>query len=195
MMFNDIVVLQEGYDTVINNIVEHHDAVTAVYKTNSQSGGFSGSLFAKIKLPAIIFKIGGIYSDNGYALSLIGGYAVKSITDPEKGIKDYSNVRTLAAWTDISTTGTRWQAGIFGGYSKNLGSVDCISGPYYSRGTNIGYLYRISGRFVYIANKFRIAPEIEYTVAAYGKVGEKGSVFDAKEVGNLRVLLGVCYYF
>ena len=189
------ITLQNGYDTVINNIVVHHDAVTAVYKTNSQVQGFSGSLFTKIRIPVITFKLGGIYSDNGHAFSMIGGYAVKSYTNMEKGFVDYSNVRTIAAWTDISTNGTKWQAGFFGGYSKNLGSVNNVIGPYYSRGANIDHLYRFSGRFVYIANKFRFAPELEYTVAAYGKIDEKASVYDSREVGNFRIMLGVYYYF
>jgi hypothetical protein len=189
------IVLQNSVDSVKNGIVVHYDAVTATYQTNSHSQGISGTLFAKIRLPKITFKLGGIYSDNGYALSLIGGYAVKSITDSEKKFVDYANIRTFATWMDISTNGTKWQAGAFGGFSKNLGAGTEVIGPCYSRGSTIDYLYRISGRFVYIANKLRFVPEIEYTVAAYGKVNEKAYVFDAKEIGNLRILLGVVYFF
>ncbi len=61
----------------------------------------------------------------------------------------------------------------------------------YSRGYNIAYLYRISPRFIYNAGKFRIAPEIEYTVAAYGTNEPDGKVIDPEPVGNFRFLLGV----
>ena len=189
------IVLQKSADSVKNGVVVHYDAITATYKTNSQARGISGTLFAKIRLPKITFKLGGIYSDNGYALSLIGGYAVKSITDAEKKFVDYANVRTFSTWMDISTNGMKWQAGAFGGFSKNLGAGTEVIGPYYSRGSNIDYLYRVSGRFIVIANKFRIAPELEYTVAAYGKTNEKANVSNSKEIGNLRILLGVYYFF
>jgi hypothetical protein len=43
--------------------------------------------------------------------------------------------------------------------------------------------------------KFRLAAELEYTVAAYGKTNEKGYVYNVTEVGNLRPLLGVYYFF
>jgi hypothetical protein len=189
------ITLQKGYDTVVNGIVVHHDAVTSTYKTNSQSQGISGTVFTKVRLPKITFKLGGIYSDDGYALSLIGGYAVKSITDPERKFVDYANIRTFSSWMDVSTNGTKWQVGLFGGYSKNLGATTDVVGPYYSRGSNIDYLYRISGRFIFIANKFRIAPELEYTVAAYGTTTGKGYVSNSSEVGNMRVLLGFYYFF
>ena len=189
------IVLQNSVDSIDNGIVVHHDAITATYKTNSHSRGISGTLFTKIKLPRITFKLGGVYSDNGYALSMIGGYAVKSITDSIKRFMDYANIRTFSTWMDISTNGTKWQAGAFGGFSKNLGAGTEVIGPYYSRGCNIDYLYRFSGRFIFIANKFRIAPELEYTVAAYGKINGKAFVYDSEEIGNLRILLGVYYFF
>jgi len=189
------IVLQKSVDSVENGVVVHYNAITATYQTNSHSQGISATLFTKIRLPSITFKLGGIYSDNGYALSLIGGYAVRSITDSEKKFVDYANIRTFATWMDMSTNGTKWQAGAFGGFSENLGAGTEVIGPYYSRGSNIDYLYRISGRFIFIANKFRFGPEIEYTVAAYGKINEKASVYDSEEVGNLRILLGVVYCF
>ena len=93
------------------------------------------------------------------------------------------------------TNGKRWQTGIFGAYSKNLGAGEMVTGPYFSKGSNIDYLYRVSPRLVLNVNKFRIAGEIEYTVAAYGKTNAKGYVSDASEVGNLRGLIGVYYFF
>jgi hypothetical protein len=94
------------------------------------------------------------------------------------------------------TTGKKMQGGIFLGYSKNLGSPDAdLLSPFYSRGSNIAYLYRISPRFLYNAGKFRIAPEIEYTVAAYGNTEADGLVTGAKEVGNFRFIIGVFYFF
>ncbi|RLD79586.1 MAG: hypothetical protein DRJ15_09055, partial [Bacteroidetes bacterium] len=96
---------------------------------------------------------------------------------------------------DIHSNGKKWQVGLLAGYAQNLGAGKDITGPTYQRGSNIAYLYRISPRFIYNSGKFRIAPEIEYTVAAYGTAQSDGLVKDTKEIGNLRFLLGVYYFF
>jgi hypothetical protein len=189
------VTIRKAYDTVINNIVVHHDAQTAFYKTNSKSEALTASLFMKLKYPKFTTKFGGIYSGNGYALSLLGGYAVKSVTDAEKGFVDYANIRTLAFWANISTNGTKWQYALFGGWSKNLGADTDVKGPLYVRGHNIDYLYRVAPRAMFTMNKLRFAAEVEYTVAAYGKVNGKAIVYDASPVGNLRTLLSAYYFF
>jgi hypothetical protein len=130
---------------------------------------------------------------------------VKSVTDPKRNFVDYANISSFSGWAEIHTNAQRWQPGLFLGYSKNLGATDAgnplstsseiVTGPYYARGANIDYIYRVSPRLVFNANKLRLAGEVEYTVAAYGKTNEKGMVYNAKEVANLRLLLGVFYFF
>ncbi len=189
------VVTRAAYDTVVNNLVTHHDAVVVNYKTTAKSTAFTGNIFAKLKLPAVTMKIGGVYGENCYAFNLIGGYAVKSTIDPVRGIVDYAAIRTASVWADFKTNGTRWSTGIFGGFSRNLGAGTDITGPYYSRGSNIDYLYRVAPRLILMVKKLKIASELDYTVAAYGTTGGQGMVSNAKEVGNLRILVGVFYYF
>ncbi len=189
------VVVKKALDTVINNVVVHQPAVIATYKTNATIHALSWNLMAKLTLRKLTFKIGGFYGENSYGFSLLGGYAVKKITDPGKGFVEYANLRTCTAWGEISTNGTVWQAGVFGGFSRNLGAASEITGPSYARGADIDYLYRFSPRLIRNFNKFRLATELEYTVAAYGKINEKGYVYQSKEVGNLRFLLGVYYFF
>ena len=189
------VVTEKAYDTVINNLVVHHDAVVANYKTDAKVAGFAGNLYAKLKLRYVTMKIGGEYGDDNYSYTMVGGYAVKSITDLGKGFVDYANLRSFAVWSEFHTNGTRWQPGLFLAYGRNLGIGTPVVGPYYARGNNIDYLYRISPRILLNVNKFRFATEFEYTVAAYGKTNEKGYVYDSKETGNFRVLIGVYYFF
>ena len=191
------VVTKPAYDTVINNLIVHHDAVIVNYKTNSQATSLIANFFAKLKLAKVTMKIGGVYGGDCYAMNLIGGYAVKSVTNPEKGIVDYTNINTASAWADLKTNGTTWQTGIYGGFSKNLGAdPDNIDvKKMYSRGANIDYLYRVAPRFVLTVKKIKIASELDYTVAAYGITTGKGLVSDSQEVVNLRILLGVYYYF
>ena len=148
---------------------------------------------------------------------MIGGYAVKSITDSLRGIVDYAPIRTGSAWFDFKTNGTKLSAGILLAYSKNFGAGTdlcyvkksdpftvlpingtvpaTIAEPFFSRGSNIDYLYRIAPRLILMVSKLKLAAEIDYTVAAYGKINPRGSVTDAKEVGNVRFLFGAYYYF
>lgn len=165
------------------------------YKTDQTVGGYAAMFYAKWKNKPVTFKVEAIYGQLSYNLVMLGGYAVKEKTDPLKDFQDYEPVNTLSVWGDLHTNGKKWQVGLFGGYSANMGADVQLAGPYYSRGSNIDYLYRISPRFIYNTGKFRIAPEVDYTVAAYGKTGSKGEVEDSKEVGNWRFLLGVYYFF
>ncbi len=189
------ITVKKAYDTVINSVVQHHDAVTASYKTDVKSKGMAANAYAKLKLKAVTMKVGGEYGDDNYSYTMVGGYAVSNVTDPVKGFVDYTNVRSFAAWAEVHTNGKKWQPGIFGAYGRNLGSTDPVTGTNYARGSNIEYLYRISPRILLNVNKFRFATELEYTVAAYGKTNEKAFVYDSKEIGNLRVLMGVYYFF
>ena len=189
------VTLKKAYDTVINNIVVHKNAVTSTYKATGSTSGLSYNIFAKLKLKPVTLKAGCVLGQNTYAFTMLGGYVVKKISDSTKGAESYSALRTLAGWFELMTNGKRWQAGIFGAYSKNLGAGEPVSGPYYSRGSTIDYLYRVSPRLVLNVNKLRIAAELEYTVAAYGKTTEKGYVSKPSETGNLRALIGVYYFF
>jgi len=189
------ITLSPAYDTVIDGKVFHHDAVTATYKTDVKSTAMAYNAYAKLRIKHFTFKIGGEYGGNNNAYTMLGGYVVKSITDPTRGFVDYANVRSFAAWAEFHTNAIRWQPGLFLAYGKNLGVREEVKGPYYARGSNIDYAYRISPRLVFNAGKLRLAGELEYTVAAYGTTNEKGFVSNPSEVGNLRFLLGVYYFF
>jgi hypothetical protein len=165
------------------------------YKTTEGINAMSGMVYLKLGFPNVLVKAAGLYGQSMYDYTMIGGYTLKSYTDTTFGYADYENITTMSAWAEVMTTGKKMQGGLFLGYSKNLGAPGNVAGPYYSRGKDIGYLYRISPRFIYNINKLRIAPEIEYTVAGYGATQSDGTVKDTKAVGNFRLLIGVYYFF
>ena len=173
------------------------------YKTTTTVSSFSETFYVKLKLPKVTFKLQGIYAQDPYNWLMIGGYAVDGIDDPSKDFLNYTPITTASGWLDVHSNGKKWQVGVLAGYSQNLGAGKDITGPAYQRGANIAYLYRISPRFIYNSGKFRIAPEIEYTVAAYAtkdengvlNIDSKGKVTDSKEIGNMRFLLGVYFFF
>ena len=168
---------------------------TATYKNSETTSGFAYNVYSKLKLKKMTLKLGAEYGENNNAYTMLGGYAVKSVTDATRNFVDYANISSFSAWTEFHTNATRWQPGLFLAYGKNLGAGEPVTGPYYTRGKDIDYAYRISPRLVFNVNKLRLAGEIEYTAAAYGKTNDSGYVSGTKEVGNVRFLLGVYYFF
>lgn len=194
-LLNTSVLKSAAWDSVKNGVVVHHDAVYSIYKTNTTISSVVVNFFTKLQLAKVTIKAGAVYGGNCYALNMIGGYAVKSVVDPSRGIVDYTNITTASVWTDFKTNGTRWSPGIYGAFSKNLGSSDIITGAIYSRGANIDYIYRIAPRLSLTVKKLKLSSEFDYTVAAYGKTMPNGTVSNSKEIGNFRVLIGVFYFF
>jgi hypothetical protein len=173
------------------------------YKTTSQVAGLGVTGYIKIVTKPVTIKLHDYFGGNSTELTMLGGYSVKDTTDQTKAFVDYMVTRTMAFWADINTNGKKWQFGLFGGFTKNLGASDIINGPVYARSADIDYVYRIAPRVLFNAGNFRIAPEIEYTVAAYAtrdsnnklRLDEYGKITDSKEIGNFRFLIGVYYFF
>lgn len=136
-----------------------------------------------------------VYGSNLADLMMLGGYAVSS-TNATDGQEEYTGIKVLSAWGEV-VYGKEIEFGFFGGYSKNLGADENISGAYYGRATDIDYLFRISPRVQYNSGSARISTELEYTTAAYGKNdnSNKGKVINTKSISNLRLLLAVYYFF
>lgn len=151
--------------------------------------------YFKFNPEPFVIKSQVVYGPNLADLMMIGGYAVKS-TNASDGQEEYTGIKTLSAWGEV-IYGKEIEFGLFGGYSKNLGADENISGAYYGRATNIDNLVRISPRVQFNSGKSRISTELEYTVAAYGKNNnaDKGKVIDTKSVANLRLLFAVYYFF
>lgn len=195
------------------------NAQTVRTKTSEKVTGISAFSYLKITTEPLTYKLYGVLGQMMYSMTGLGGYTEKEVIymdfapAPPDGFPNqritnitYTPISTLSVWADIHTNGNQWQFGLFGGYTKNLGSKDALlaGGNVYARGANINYIYRISPRVIYTNGKFRITPEIEYTVAAYATVDEntglenideKGVVTDSKEIPNFRFLLGLYYMF
>ncbi len=169
------------------------------YKTTEGINSASGMVYGKLGFRKVTAKAAVLIGQSMFDYTMIGGYAETQYIDNDQGFVTYENFSTLSSWAEVMTMGKKMQVGLFLGYSKNLGTGDILRDNvkyYYARGYNIAHLYRISPRFVYNIGKLRIAPEIEYTVAAYGKTNYlDGAVLDPEPVGNFRFLLGVFYFF
>ena len=160
-------------------------------------------------------KAKGLYGQGSNEFLMLGGYAYQYYDNQPLNPSvnySYTGINTAAAWIDIYVKDRKrlWEAGVFGGYTQNLGSNKNIQdwnnpNAYFSRGYDIKYIYRISARAMYTANKLQFGLEPEYTAATYGNiVNEHGIVQkpsnafpDAKinHVGNLRILFNATLYF
>ncbi|AFN73486.1 outer membrane protein [Melioribacter roseus P3M-2] len=162
------------------------------FYSDNKVQSFSAVAFGKLTSGDFTAKLEGVYGQNLFDLLMLGGYAVNE-TDINSGVKNFTNLNIYSVWTDLSY-GKDVQIGLFAGYTQNNGAENNVT-AYYSRGSNIDYVYRISPRVVFNSGKLRIAGEVEYTVAAYGTTGSEGKVYDSKEIANLRVLTGIYLFF
>ncbi|MDP2301670.1 MAG: hypothetical protein Q8N03_04505 [Ignavibacteria bacterium] len=164
----------------------------AKYLSNEKITSFAGMVYGKYFKDEFSIKMEGVYGSNLYDLTLLGGYASYE-KDVITKIEKYTNVNVFSAWTDIAY-GKSTEFGLFAGYTKNLGSEKAIL-TNFSRGTNIAYVYRISPRVIFNIGKFRLAGEVEYTVAGYGTADSNGKVTNTEEVANLRLLTAFYLFF
>ncbi|MBM3305453.1 MAG: hypothetical protein FJY79_05875 [Candidatus Aminicenantes bacterium] len=167
----------------------------AGYATDEAATSVAAMAFFKQKWAKWTWKAEAVWGQNLHHLTMLGGYAARAVVDEARQIWDYAPVDTLSLWTEAQTNGSPWQAGLFAGYSKNLGSRQAIAGDSYARGSNIDELYRLSPRLVYNVGKLRFAGETELTAAAYGTPDVFGKVQEARFVRNVRLLFAAYYFF
>ncbi len=165
------------------------------FATQQSLTSYSAFGYIKLKTANLNVKLKGFYGQNTPDYLSISGFAVTKY-DVLNGYQEYEPINNISVWTDISTNGDEWQIGIFGGYTKNLGTKSTIVGDIYGLGTNIANLYRVSPRLVYNAGKMRFASEIEYTVADYGTSFDSNNVaLTTQQTANFRLLFSVYYFF
>ncbi|HKL37685.1 MAG TPA: hypothetical protein VJ876_02255 [Bacteroidales bacterium] len=166
-------------------------------KTDRAVSGLSAIAFAKLRLPGITIKMEAVRGQNNPDVLNISGYAVSSI-EAATDYRNYTPMRNMSLWTDIHTNGDRFQAGLFAGYTENLGTNESISDQeiIYGFGSNVAHLYRLSPRLVYNSGRLRFGLEGEYTSATFGSEYNDHAVpVDTHTVENLRILFSSYFFF
>lgn len=161
--------------------------------TNERVSSYSLMMYYKQNREKSEFKFKAIYGQNMSDLMLMGGYAVASI-DTATGIQTYTPTKNFTIWANY-IYGKKVKIGVFGGFTKNLGTKEENIGIYYARGSNIAYLYRIAPSISFVSEKVQLSTEIEYTSAAYGIANNFGVVKNVKEISNIRLLFSAFYFF
>lgn len=183
------------------------------YKTHNTTDGIIVNAFFRLNTSPVTFKAQGTYAQNAFDGMMLGGYAVQQIMDTATDHRKYTSVNSISSWVDIHTNGNPFQAGIFAGYTQNLGTQNPINKDIlhsndikygeYVRGENIRHVYRISPRIIYNIKNFRIAGEVEFTTAAYAQtddsdklmLNENAQIILAREVTNMRIIVATYYFF
>ena len=157
------------------------------FKTTDELPSLTYFAYLKISTKPLTVKIYSMMGENNADLTMLGGYASAGLADSLTGARKWENIRTASVWIDIHTNHPVFRPGLFVGYSRNLGSEHELQTPvFYSRGSNIDILYRISPRCTYVNGKFELAFELETTAAAYGTANAKARVEHTTTVTNYR---------
>lgn len=141
--------------------------------TEEKIGSYDVAAFAKIKSNDLTFKIYGVYGQNLSSFVMIGGYGAAE--DPN-AVADYSysNINTMAIWSELIYQINPIGLGFFAGYSANLGTntENFYYAKSYSRGgnlqgENIDNIFRVSPRITYTSGKVMLGLEYMMTTATY----------------------------
>jgi hypothetical protein len=188
-----------GYKEIVPRIISNTG-----YATDERLGSYNFNLFSRLSTQKFTWLVQGIYGQNLSHLLMLGGYAVKEITNPEQDIRTYTNIETAATWTDLTWKFNKIQVGIFAGFSKNMGgeTVTNVDNGVYGlgynldgKGNSINYLYNVSPRIAYINQKLKFAVEWGHLTAAYGQLNNNLKVASSSEVSNNRLVFSTTYSF
>jgi hypothetical protein len=176
---------------------------TNEYKVDESLLSYGASVYGQYSKALFTIKAKTTYGQNLSDLSMLGGYGVSSV-DTVSGKQTYTSFNVLSAWIN-ATYGKKWQVGLFGGYTQNLGADKSLYDnagalSLYGNGISgnqmIGTMYKISPEISYNLPNLKIGVEYDYTVAEWGSVSQSdGIVRHAKDVLNQRMLGFIAYYF
>ena len=198
---NKSVILGVGGEFKSLQPLTSNGSTTNLLASNEKVNSTSFFGYAKYSNEKISIKAYGITGGNLANFVMLGGFTGK--TEAGK-VETYDPIKTTAFWVDIASNGKSIAPGVFFGYTKNNGSSDDNSTATfanYSRGVSgnrvVDKVWRASGRVDFKQNKFRISPEIEYTLATWGDLVKSNGTADTnkKDLGNFRTMISCSYSF
>ncbi|MDR3268239.1 MAG: hypothetical protein LBT83_04140 [Tannerella sp.] len=137
-----------------------------------------------------------ILASNMNHAALVGGYGVSAI-DPVTGEQAYTPFRHSTTWVN-AVYGDRWKGGLFGGYTKNLGSGKALVGMdnIYGLGMNLDQLLTASAEVSYQLPHWKLGVECQASTGWYGEMDlPTGKVWNTHAVTNHRIVLLFMYQF
>jgi hypothetical protein len=168
---------------------------SSTFKSEETIGSYHLSVFSKLKMKETVLRMGSIYGQNLTNITMLGGYGVSGINS--NGEQEYTNISTGTLWFDADSGvfNNKFALGIYAGYAKNFGADKAITGPFFARGTDVDYSYRIAPRIVYGIGKVKFRGEVSYDTAAFGSTDADYDVINTVNVSNVRFVFATSLHF
>ncbi len=162
----------------------------------------SSALMAYLKIVkrTFTFKAEAVSGSNMTDHVMLGGYLAYGTPAAPTVEASYKPTNITSVWGEIHGNGKKVVPGLFVGYCKNNGT-DPSAIAVYGRGigltgrSGIDNLIRVAPRVEFIAGKFKIGGEYEYTAAAYGTSTNDSKVGSTETIANSRLLLLTVFSF
>lgn len=176
------------------SLVNVDPAYDSLFVTDETVNSISYMGYVKYKKSKLEIKAKAIYGQNLSESIMPGGYGVSRL-DSITGYEKYTPYNHFYTWGNI-IYGDQTKLGLFGGYTKNLGTTDPIVGDTYGMAMNVDYIYRVASTVSHKIKSVMLALELEYTVAAYGDVSNQyGEFSQSHEVSNTRIMFSFFHFF
>lgn len=163
-----------------------------IYKVSERITGVSAEAHLKYKKEKLLVAAKTVLGSNLTQTSTVGGYGITA-TDAVTGEQTYTPLRASHTWFNVMY-GSKWRAGVFGGYLKNLGAGDEVSGVL-GTGTNLDQLMTATCELTYNLPNWKFGVEYSWTGAYYGDLTTKGKVTNTDLVDNHRAVLTAIFQF
>jgi len=168
----------------------------STYLVNERVNSLSYEAHAQYKQGLLTLAGKTILASNMNHTALLGGYGVSAV-DNATGEQEYTPFRHSTSWINV-TYGDKWLGGLYGGFTKNLGTSRALvdASKIYGMGMNIDKLLMLSAQFGYNLPHWKLGAEYQVSTAAYGSINlADGKVIDTHDVTNHRILAVFMYYF
>ncbi len=147
------------------------DETTAGLSTTKTIGSYNLQGYFMKTINNFTFKSEAVYGQNLTHLVMIGGYGAKGKAGELdlNGDYAYSNLNTLSIWSEMELDLAPFSAGVFAGYTANLGSdhqYTSLEG--YSRNDDLSHVVRVSPRIQYQHRNLTFGFEWSVIAAVYG---------------------------
>jgi hypothetical protein len=167
-----------------------------IYRVNERVTSFSYDLHAKYTCRKLHLSGKTLLVSNQTHNIMIGGFGVAK-TDNRTGKQEYTPFRHSTSWLN-AVYGTKYQGGVFAGYTKNLGTSKSLisTDKLYGSGLDMDQVVQLSAFFRYVLPHWNIGLEYTLATAWYGAIDlADGKSKNTHDVSNHRIESVFIYTF
>lgn len=162
------------------------------YRVHERLTTLSYEAHVKYQKKSFLLAAKSVLGSNLTQTSTIGGYGITGVNEVT-GERSYAPVRVSHSWVNIMY-GKKWRGGVFGGYLKNLGAAENVSGIV-GTGMDIDQLATATAELSYNIPNWKFGMEYSYCKAWYGEHNAKGKVVNTHGADNHRVVATAVFQF